>query len=69
MPRKRDPAYLMAQAAKCRRLACSTPDEIAARELLALAIELETEANSEAMPSDQPGELVAPAIKGISTAL
>jgi hypothetical protein len=55
MPIKRDPAYLLTQAAKCRRLAQCTTDEMAARELLALAYELEGEANSEAMPSHRFG--------------
>jgi len=55
MPIKRDPVYLLTQAAKCRRLAQSTTDEMAARELLALAYELEGEANSEAIPSHRFG--------------
>ena len=59
MPTGRDPAYLMAQAEKCRRLARNTLDEMAARELLALALELESEADSDAMPSDQSGGSVA----------
>ena len=63
MPRGRDPAYLKAQAAKCRRLAGNTPDEMAARELLALAVELEREANCGALPSDQSSEFDAPAFQ------
>jgi hypothetical protein len=59
MPTGRDPAYLMAQAEKCRRLARNTLDEMAARELLALALELESEADSDAMPSDQSAEFAA----------
>jgi hypothetical protein len=65
MPRGRDPAYLMAQAAKCRRLARNTLDEMAARELLALAIELETEANCDTMSPDQSGGFTAQAFQPI----
>jgi hypothetical protein len=53
----------MAQAAKCRRLARNTPDEVAARELLALAIELESEANGDAAPSDQASVFAAQAFQ------
>jgi hypothetical protein len=63
MPRGRDPAYLKAQAAKCRRLAANTPDEMAARELLALAVELEREANCGASPSHQSSEFDAQAFQ------
>ncbi len=55
MPTKRDLAYLLTQATRCRRLARNTSDEMAARELLALAVELECKANSDAMPSHQSG--------------
>ena len=55
MPTRRDPTYLMAQAAKCRRLARNTLDEMAARELFALALELESEADSDGMPSERTG--------------
>jgi hypothetical protein len=48
MSPRRDPTYLFASAAKCRRLARETPDEVAARELLALAAELEIEAGLQA---------------------
>ncbi len=63
MPRGRDPAYLRAQAAKCRRLARSTPDEMAARELLALAIDLENEADADVLPSDQSDGFTAQAFQ------
>ncbi len=48
MSSRRDPSYLFASAAKCRRLARETPDGVAARELLALAAELEIEAGLQA---------------------
>jgi hypothetical protein len=48
MSSRRDPSYLFASAAKCRRLARQTPDEAAATELLALAVELEIEAGLQA---------------------
>jgi len=48
MSSRRDPSYLFASAAKCRRLARQTPDEAAAKELLALAVELEIEAGLQA---------------------
>jgi hypothetical protein len=55
----------MAQAAKCRRLALNTLDEIAAGELLALAIELESEASSEAT-SERSSGLAASAYQPIN---
>jgi hypothetical protein len=48
MSPRRDSSYLFASAAKCRRLARETPDEMAAAELLALAAELEIEAGLQA---------------------
>ena len=48
MSLRRDPSYLFARAAECRRLARETPDEVAARELLTLAAELEIEAGLQA---------------------
>jgi hypothetical protein len=56
----------MAQAAKCRRLARNTLDEMAARELLALAIELETEANcDDTVSPDQSGGFTVQAFQPI----
>src|SRR5690242_14934624 len=48
MSLRRDPSYLFASAAECRRLARDTPDEAAAKELLGLAAELEIEAGLQA---------------------
>jgi hypothetical protein len=63
MSPRRDPSYLFASAAKCRRLARESPDEVAARELLALAAELEIEAGLQAAlhyPEAAPQERDAP---------
>jgi hypothetical protein len=65
MSQRRDASYLFASAAKCRRLARQTPDEMAARELLALAVELEIEAGLQAAlryPEVAPQERDAPLV-------
>jgi hypothetical protein len=65
MSSRRDPSYLFASAAKCRRLARQTPDEMAAKELLALAVELEIEAGLQAAlyyPEVAPQQQDAPPI-------
>jgi len=61
----RDPSYLFSSAAKCRRLARQTPDQAAAKELLALAVELEIEAGLQAAlyyPEVAPQQQDAPPI-------
>jgi hypothetical protein len=67
MSPRRDPFYLFDSAAQCRRLARQTPDEAAARELLALAAELEIEAGlwaalhyPEAAPQERGTPLISP---------
>jgi len=65
MSQRRDATYLFASAAKCRRLARQTPDEVAATELLALAVELEIEAGLQAAlhyPEVAPQQQDAPPI-------
>jgi hypothetical protein len=70
MSSRRDPSYLFAAAAKCRRLARETADEMAARELLELAAELEIEAGlqaalhySDAAPQERDAPLFTTADK------
>ena len=65
MSQRRDASYLFASAAKCRRWARRTPDEAAATELLALAVELEIEAGLQAAlryPEVAPQQQDAPSI-------